>query len=139
MTAPEQPEAREPAVIPEDVEQRVRALCRELPEVTVRSDASRVAVRSTAHSYDIRRRPFCLLVAVLDPAGTSAPLLVLRADEGDREALLSIGPPYFALPRGGPDRIGVWLTEDTDWDEIRELVIESYRAVAPKKLVALLE
>jgi hypothetical protein len=33
----------------------------------------------------------------------------------------------------------VWLTDDTDWEEIRELVTESYRRLAPKKLIALLE
>ncbi len=33
----------------------------------------------------------------------------------------------------------VLLTEDTDWDEIRELVTESYRILAPKKLSALLD
>jgi hypothetical protein len=27
---------------------------------------------------------------------------------------------------------GVLLTDDTDWEEIRELVIESYRVLAPK-------
>jgi hypothetical protein len=26
----------------------------------------------------------------------------------------------------------VLLTDDTDWEEIRELVIESYRVLAPK-------
>jgi hypothetical protein len=29
--------------------------------------------------------------------------------------------------------------EDTDWEEIRELVTESYRILAPKKLTALLD
>ena len=35
--------------------------------------------------------------------------------------------------------IGVLLTDDTDWEEIRELVTESYRILAPKKLTALLD
>jgi hypothetical protein len=33
----------------------------------------------------------------------------------------------------------VLLTDDTDWAEIRELVIECYRVLAPKKLTALLD
>jgi predicted DNA-binding protein (MmcQ/YjbR family) len=33
----------------------------------------------------------------------------------------------------------VLLTGDTDWEEIRELVTESYRVLAPKKLSALLD
>jgi hypothetical protein len=32
----------------------------------------------------------------------------------------------------------VLLTDDTDWEEIRELMTESYRILAPKKLAALL-
>ena len=73
-----------------------------------------------------------------DPAGKPVPLLVLRADPDEREALLSTGRPFFAS-RAGRDRIGVLLTDDTDWEEIRELVTESYRVLAPKKLTALLD
>jgi hypothetical protein len=127
-----------PVEVPQDIAGRVRTLCLALPEVTVRVDYSLIRTRSTAHSFDIRRRSFCLLVAVQDPAGQPVPLLVLRAGTQEREALLSIGHPFFA-PRAGRNRIGVLLTGDTDWEEIRELVIESYRVLAPKKLTALLD
>ena len=120
-----------PAEIPEDLVGRVRSICMALPEVTARVDG-------WAQSYDIRRRSFCLLVAPEDPNGTPVPLLVLRADPDEREVLLAIGHPFFAS-RGGRDRIGVLLTDDTDWEEIRELVTESYRVLAPKKLTALLD
>jgi hypothetical protein len=130
--------ASAPVEVPEDMVERVRTLCLALPEVAVRVDASRIRTRSTAWSFDIRRRSFCLLVAVEDPTGKPVPLLRLRADPDEREALLSIGHPFFG-PRVGRDRIGVLLTEDTDWEEIRELVIESYRVLAPKKLTALLD
>lgn len=49
----------------------------------------------------------------------------------------SIGHPFFAS-RAGRDRIVVVLTADTDWEEIGELVTESYRILAPKKLTAAL-
>jgi YjbR len=127
-----------PVEVPEDIFERVRTLCLALPEVTVRVDYSRVRTRSTAHSFDIRRRSFCLLVAWEDPAGKLVPLLVLRVGREEREALLSVGHPFFAS-RAGRDRIGVLLTDDTDWEEIRELVTESYRILAPKKLSALLD
>ena len=127
-----------PIEVPDDIVERVRTLCLALPEVTVRIDYSLIRARSTAQSFDIRRRSFCLLVAREDPAGKPVPLLVLRADPEERKALLSTGHPFFA-PRAGRDRIGVLLTDDTDWEEIRELVIESYRILAPKKLTALLD
>jgi hypothetical protein len=106
--------------------------------VTVRVDASLTNERSDAESFDIRRRSFCLLVARADPAGKPVTLLVLRAGADEREALLSTGHPFFPS-RAGHDRIGVILTDDTDWEEIRELVTESYRILAPKKLAALLD
>ena len=52
--------------------------------------------------------------------------------------LVAIGHPFFTS-NSGRDRIGVLLNDDTDWEEIRELVTESYRTVAPKKLTALLD
>ena len=79
-----------------------------------------------------------MLVAREGPPGQPVPLLVLRAGPGEREALLSTGHPFFA-PRPGRDRIGVLLTDGTDWEEIRELVTGSYRILAPKKLTALLD
>jgi hypothetical protein len=127
-----------PVEVPEEIFERVRTLCLALPEVTVRVDGSRTRTRSTAHSSGIRRRSFCLLVAREGPTGKPVPLLVLRADPDEREALLSIGHPFFAS-RAGRDRIGVLLIDDTDWEEIRELVTESYRNLAPKKLTALLD
>ena len=124
--------------VADNVVKQVRSLCLALPEVTVRIDDSLTPARSTAHSFDVRRRSFCLLVAVESPARKAIPLLVLRADPSERAALLSLGVPFFA-PRAGRDRIGVLLTEDTDWEEIRELVTESCRLLAPGKLTALLD
>jgi hypothetical protein len=130
--------ANSPIEVPKDIFERVRTRCLALPEVTVRVDASLARARSTAHSFEIRRRSFCLLVARESPTGKPVPLLVLRADPDERDALLSIGHPFFGS-RAGRDRIGVLLTDDTDWEEIRELVTDSYRRLAPKKLIALLD
>ena len=127
-----------PVEVPAEIVERIRTLCLALPEVTVRIDVSLTRARSTAQSFDIRRRSFCLLVAKVDAAGKPVPLLVLRAGPAEREVRLSAGHPFFA-PRAGPGRIGVLLTGDTDWEEIRELVTESYRILAPRKLTALLD
>ena len=80
--------------IPKDIFERIRAFCLALPGVTVRVDASLVTVRSTAHSFDVRRRSFCLLIALEGAEGESVPQLVLRADPGQRHALLSVGHPF---------------------------------------------
>ena len=117
--------------VADDIVERVRALCTSMPESTLRVDR-------WAYSFEIRKRPFCLLAAPEDPSGRPVPILALRADPDEREVLLAIGHPFFAS-RSGVDRLGVLLGEWTDWDEIRELVTESYRILAPKKLAALLD
>jgi hypothetical protein len=124
--------------VPADIVERIRALCLALPEVTARVDGSRSSARSTAWSYDIRRRSFCLLVAWLGSTGKAVPVLVLRANPEERRALLAVGHPFFPS-RAGRDRVVVVLGDGTDWEEIRELVMESYRMLAPKKLSALLD
>jgi predicted DNA-binding protein (MmcQ/YjbR family) len=35
--------------------------------------------------------------------------------------------------------VGIYLDKDVDWPEVRELLSDSYRLVAPKKLIALLD
>jgi predicted DNA-binding protein (MmcQ/YjbR family) len=125
--------ARAQVEVPEEIFERVSALCSALPEVTVRVDLSQTPTRSTAHSFDIRRRSFCLLVAREGADGTPRPLLIVRVDPDEREALLATGRPFVAAP-AGRDRIVVLLDDRTDWGEVRELVIESYRLLAPQKL-----
>jgi hypothetical protein len=122
MSAPEVPQA---------FVERLRPLCLGLPETTERVD-------KWAYNYEIRRRSFCLFVAPADPSGKPVPLLVIRADPDEREVLLAIGHPFFAA-RNGRDRLGILLSDATDWEEIGELVTESYRMLAPKKLAALLD
>ena len=98
---------RAPVAVPEDIVERVRALCLALPEgVTVRVDG-------WAQSFDIRRRSFCLLVAREGPGWQArSAARARRADPDEREALLSIGRPFFAS-RAGRDRVGVWLAGET--------------------------
>ena len=89
-----------PVEVPEDIVEQVHTLCLALPEVTVRVDTSRVTTRSTAWSFEIRHRSFCLLVAVIDRSGKPIPLVRLWADPYDRRALLAIGHPVFARRSG---------------------------------------
>lgn len=72
----------DPVKIPQEIFERVSALCLALPEVTVRVDQPRVKWRSAAHSFDVRRRSFCLLIASEDAIGAPASRLVLRVHRG---------------------------------------------------------
>jgi hypothetical protein len=57
----------------------------------------------------------------------------------EREALLSAGDPFH--PGWGDGLIAMVLRDDgsTDWQEVKELLTESYCLLAPKKLIALLD
>ena len=79
--------------------------------------------------------------AVTDPQAGSWSLRssqVLASSEGSGTAALGSGGAYFG-PLWGRDDVGVLLDGETDWDEIAELVTESYRLRAPVRLAATLD
>ena len=117
--------------VPQELFDEVARICQALPETTLRTDR-------WAHAFEIRRRTFAFLLAPEDPGGVPQPMLVFRAEELERRALLGQGHPFFGT-RNGRDRVGMVLGSDTDWVEVNELVTESYRMLAPKKLIALLD
>ena len=63
--------------------------------------------------------------------------LTMKAAPGEQESLLAEGEPFF-LPRyvGSKGWIGVRVGPDTDWRAISELVMDSYREIAPRSLAA---
>lgn len=67
-----------------------------------------------------------------------ATVLTFRSSGGELEALSHMGHPFFR-PRWAPDVVGMVLDADVDWSEVAELVTESYRVMAPKKLAASVE
>ena len=114
---------------------RLRALCLALPEVTERPSHGEptwfVHDRTTfvmfaEHHHDDRTAFWC------------------AAAPGVQEALVAERPEAFFRPPYVGHRGWLGVRLDTgptaqDWTEIAELVIDAYRAVAPKKLVALLD
>lgn len=61
--------------------------------------------------------------------------VTLKAPPGEQRILLETGHPFFR-PRyvGSKGWIGIHLDGDTDWKEVAELVEDSYRLIAPKRL-----
>ncbi|GLZ78914.1 hypothetical protein Afil01_37210 [Actinorhabdospora filicis] len=61
--------------------------------------------------------------------------ITFRAEPAEVLAFENLGEPYF---RGswGEDVVGMLLDDGTDWDELRELLPDSYRIQAPAKLAA---
>ncbi|MGH3691327.1 MAG: MmcQ/YjbR family DNA-binding protein [Acidimicrobiia bacterium] len=69
-------------------------------------------------------------------AETDGPVTVLmfRSSGPELDALRSAGHPFFA-PRWRADEVGIVLDATADWDDVAELLTESYCALAPKKLI----
>jgi hypothetical protein len=109
----------------------VREICVALPETTEHAEG-------WAQNFVIRRRSFCLFLTPDSPANNTVPILVLRSNDDDREMYIAMGHPFFEIPRNNK-RVGFVLSDTTDWDEVRELVTDSYCMIAPKKLIALLD
>jgi predicted DNA-binding protein (MmcQ/YjbR family) len=111
--------------------QRTQAIVARLPDVE-RSD------NPLGCYFLVRRKIFAQVATVVDPGGQPATIVAMRPDPEERDALIATGHPYFS--RGPWDerlgRIAVLIDARTDWDEIAELVTDSYRLTAPKKLVA---
>jgi hypothetical protein len=69
-------------------------------------------------------------------AGDDGPVTVMtfRAAGPELAALTTVGAPFFKA-QWGDDVVGIVLDEDkTDWDEVSELLAESYCIMAPKGL-----
>jgi len=114
------------------VEQRVRAICMQLPEVTEKLSHGAPAffvkkqfVMLWPHGHHDHQFPHLWCAA---PPGAQAELIETEPDRFFR-------PPYVGT-RGW---LGVRLDGKIDWDEIAEACADAYRTVAPKKLAALID
>ena len=78
--------------------------------------------------------------AYSDAVGSDGPHVVLtfRADPDELDAITHSGPRYFKA-RWGHDVGGLVIDDEIDWDEVRELVVDSYCRLAPAKLVRLVD
>ena len=121
-----------------DAVHRVRTVCADLPEA--KEEPAWVGLR-----WKVRTNTFAHVLEILDghpgafarAAGTGGPATVFtfRSADPELQALLVGGGRFFG-PLWGRDDIGVLVDDLTDWDEMAELLVESYRLRAPKSLAA---
>ena len=88
----------------------------------------------TGTRWRIRKRTFAHVFVVDGETGT-ATILSFRAEGDDLDVLKRAGHPFFVLG-WGRDALGMVLDDHTDWDEVREVVTDSYCVMAPKRLAA---
>jgi hypothetical protein len=109
--------------------QRLVDVCTGLPEVVAEGDRHfRFAVRGRTFAYYLD-----------DHHGDGRIAVCCKASPGDQEALIAMDPERFYLPAYLARYGWVSLRLDlpaVDWGEVSELVVDSYRLVAPKRLAA---
>ena len=125
-----EPRRRYTDEVPDEFEARLRERCLVLPDAY--EERAWVGTR-----WMVRKRTFAHVLGVELDTG---PMVVLsfRSAGDELEALRTAGHPFFVLG-WGRDAMGMVLDADTDWDEVRELLTESYCVMAPQKLIALVD
>jgi hypothetical protein len=115
--------------------QRLREICLALPEA--REEPGRVSVISI---FKVREKAF---VRHLDNHHGDGRLAIwCKAPPGEQAVLVASDPTrFFVPPYVGPKGwIGLRLdVGEVDWAELAEIVEESYRMTAPKRLIAALD
>jgi hypothetical protein len=110
----------------DEVEERLRVICEALPEV-------HEGGAFNGRSWLIRKNHFCQIHTV-DRDDAQHGLLVFRSEPPELDALVAAGP--FYQPGWGSRVVAVIVDDTLDWDEIAELIVDSYCIQAPKKLAA---
>ncbi|WNM38904.1 MmcQ/YjbR family DNA-binding protein [Micromonospora halotolerans] len=125
--------------VPPEILDRLRPVCLGLPETY--EEPAWVGTR-----WRIRKRTFAHVLTVDSDhqaaragAGDEPVCVLTFRSPGDEIAGLLAGGLPFYKPDWGADVVGMVLDDGTDWDEVGDLLTESYCVLAPKKLAALVD
>jgi len=110
---------------------RLRKLCLALPE------AHEVEAWGEP-TFRVRNRMFATYASADSHHGAGRAAVWCKAAPGNQDLMVRAAPQRFYVPPyvGASGWIGVWLDDGTDWAELAELLRDSWRLTAPKRLVA---
>ena len=107
---------------------RIRAICLDLPEAVEKPFGGH-----TSPAYRVRDKMF----AVVSEDRAS---MTVKAPKGVQAILINSDPERFFVPKyvGSKGWVGIRLDPGSppDWEEVAEIIYESYVMTAPKRLVA---
>jgi hypothetical protein len=137
--------------LPPELVVRLGKMCLELPDAyeedAWRGVRWRVRKQTFAHVFQAdlewlaalrRSREIGTVAPALAASGQQVSVLTFRSQDPERDVLVRSGPPFFKVD-WGEDVVGLLLDDKPDWEEVQELLTESYCLRAPKKLVALVD
>ena len=110
----------------DEVLARLRAICLALPEAVEGAGVG-------SPSFRVRDKIFAMQHGM-----DGRPSLWCKAPRGFQDVIVGGDPARFFVPPyvGHHGWIGIWLDVEQDWRLIADLVKESYRMTAPKRLSA---
>lgn len=113
-----------------DPYRRLRKICLAFPEAV-----EKVFGGHTTPTYRVRDKIF-----VMQSGDGEQAAFWCKAPPGAQRVLVGSDPDrFFSPPYVGPKGwIGMYLNGAVDWDLVADLITDSYRMTAPKRLVALL-
>ena len=115
---------------PPDVLARLRSICLDLPEAY--EEPAWAGTR-----WRIRKHTFAHVRTVVTDTGPIT-WVKFRSRGPELDSLLGHGHPF--APGGlGSDVVAMTIDDTTDWAEVGELLTESYRLFAPKRLATRLD
>jgi hypothetical protein len=118
--------------IDESIMQRLREICLPLPEA-VEAEAF------GAPTFKIRNKNFAMVGK--DQNGQTR--VWCKSTYEAQQALVNSEPERYYVPPyvGHKGWVAAWLDDDVDpdWDQIDEIITDSYRMIAPKRLVKALD
>jgi predicted DNA-binding protein (MmcQ/YjbR family) len=118
-----------PRLLAERWLERVREICVAFPEAVEAGGVGNP-------SFKVRDKIFAMQHEM-----DGRPSLWVKGAPGVQELLVGAEPARFFRPPyvGHAGWVGAWLDGELDWDELADMIEESYRMTAPKRLAALLD
>jgi predicted DNA-binding protein (MmcQ/YjbR family) len=127
--------------VPIAILSRLRSICLALPDAYEEQawvgTRWRVRKRTFVHVLPVEEHWPPAYVRAAEPDGPQV-VLTFHASGQELHALRNGGPPFFPVP-WSQQMAGMTFGADVDWDEVAELLTESYCLLAPKKLTARVE
>ena len=115
--------------VDDDALERLRDICLAFPEASEQGGVGRP-------TFKVRQKIFAMR-HLMDGRLS----VWLKAPPGAQGALIQTSPDIFFMPPyvGRHGWVGAFLDADLDWDQLADLIEDSYRMTVPKRLVAQLD
>lgn len=110
---------------------RLRKICLSFPE-------SHEVEAWGEPTFRVKGKMFAMYAADGNHHGSGRASVWIKSDKENQALMLRAQPDrYFKPPYVGPSGwVGVYLDRSPDWDEVRELLRDGWKATAPKKLLS---